>query len=181
MREGWIQAKLGIGPTVLTPFQVTAANEQQKIYLDQANSASPTARWIVLLYSPPDPKWTAQVNRLRVLLSVERYFYAGSMRFGEVSLANDASVFKVLIGDPNGIPVPTEPTIWLTDPVTHISVQYKPDNGRPIAGEATQQSLEDWLWENHVVRPPANAAIDVEKLSQALMVARGERQAVDFH
>jgi hypothetical protein len=179
--EGWIMKYLAIQPAVLTPYQITVANHHDAIFVDANPNPAPTAKWIVTVYSPADPKWQASVNRLRVLLSVERYFYDGRIRFGEVNLASDAGVFNTLIGDANHLPVPTEPQVWLTDPVSHISVQYKPDfradsQGPPTA-ELTQAAFQAWLLENHVT-PPGNVALNAEQVSQQLWTAKGQQQAM---
>jgi hypothetical protein len=169
--EGWISMSLGVPPAVIAPFPITAANQHQAIFVDPNPTLAPTATWIVTLYSPPDPKWQASVNRLRVLLSVERYFYDGRIRFGEVNLGADSGVFQTLIGDANHLPVPTEPQVWLTDPVGHISVQYKPENGRPATAELTQGAFQDWLNDNHVP-PPGNVALNAEMVSQQLYASK---------
>jgi hypothetical protein len=172
---------LAIPPAVIAPFQITVANHHDAIFVDATANPAPTAKWIVTVYSPADPKWQASVNRLRVLLSVERYFYDGRIRFGEVNLASDSGVFSALIGGPNHLPVPTEPQVWLTDPVSHISVQYKPDfradsQGPPTA-ELTQAGFQAWLFENHVT-PPGNVALNAEQVSQQLWTAKGQQQTM---
>jgi hypothetical protein len=179
--EGWIMQALAIPPAVIAPFQITVANHHDAIFVDATANTAPTAKWIVTIYSPANPKWQASVNRLRVLLSVERYFYDGRIRFGEVNLASDSGVFSTLIGDANHLPVPTEPQVWLTDPVSHISVQYKPDfkadtEGPPTA-ELTQAAFQAWLFENHVT-PPGNVALNAEMVSQQLWAAKGQQQAM---
>jgi len=172
--EGWIIKYLGIQPAVLTPYQITMVNYHQAIFVDGNPNQAPTAKWIVTLFSPPDPKWQAAVNRLRTLLSVERYFYDGRIRFGEVNLASDAGVFRNLIGDANHLPVPTEPQVWLTDPVSHISVQYKPEVGGPPTADLTQAAFESWLNENHVTSP-GRVALNAEMVSQQLWAAKGQQ------
>jgi hypothetical protein len=177
--EGWILKTLGVPPSTIAPFQITVANHHDAIFVDATPNPAPTAKWIVTIYSPADPKWKASVNRLRVLLSVERYFYDGRLRFGEVNLGSESGVFNTLIGDPNHIPVPTEPQVWLTDPVSHISVQYQPDaEGGPTTADLTQAAFQAWLNVNHVA-PPGNVALNAEMVSQQLWAAKGLQQAMN--
>lgn len=165
--EAWIATNLGVRPAVLTPFQITTENQHDVIFVQPSKNPSPTAQWIVILYSPPDPEQRATVNRLKTLMVVEGTFYGGRLRFGEVDLGSNAGVFQTLIGDKNQLSVPAEPQIWLTDPIARISVQYTPQNGRSPIADLNQQSFEAWLAENHVL-PPGSVALNAEMVSQAV-------------
>jgi hypothetical protein len=89
MLEGLIKQELGLSPTLFSPLALTAENMQKVIYEYTPEFPNPgrTARVVAMLFYSPDAKQQGPVNRLRVLLGLERFFYARVLRFAEVDVS----------------------------------------------------------------------------------------------
>ncbi|HEX4177666.1 MAG TPA: hypothetical protein VHY57_04485, partial [Rhizomicrobium sp.] len=119
--EDFISKRLGIVPTLLTTFPLTAANEQRIVfgYQPEQLTSKPTARWIVVLFFPGETKLQGTVNRLRVLIALERFFYADRLRLAECNLSTEGEVYNALVSNSPGAAIPTKPELWLINPATH--------------------------------------------------------------
>jgi hypothetical protein len=85
--EDAIKEKLGVDPTRVSTQPITAANEHEIIFNYKPDYPNPaaTATWITILFYTKDPI----MNRVREELGLDRFFYIGRMRFGEVDLSMD--------------------------------------------------------------------------------------------
>jgi hypothetical protein len=159
--QEWIGSKLRILPSVLNPRHLTADN-YQKIVDQEPVGEAPTAKLIVVLYGPSGPsgdRWFAALNRDKVVCAIAYYKYRLRVRFAFADLGSDPQVYRALTKE---LKVPTEPQLWITDPVTKTSVQYKPGKDGPELTELTLEALEAWLEKTKNVAPPPVEAIRVE-------------------
>jgi hypothetical protein len=157
--ENFIYERLGIVPTLLRTFALTPGNKQSIIfdYQPKLPNPAPTARWIVVLFFREEANAPGPVNRLRVLIALERFFYANRLRTAECDLVNGDVVYQALV--PNGATraTPSEPELWLIDPATHHGTEYVSGGSAPPLADLTHAAFEAWLANNGVASPPDDA------------------------
>jgi len=157
--ENFIYQRLGIAPTLLTTFPLTPANQQSMVfdYQPEPPNPAPTARWIVVLFFRDEATVPGPVNRLRVLIALERFFYANRLRTAECDLSWTGEVYQALVPNAGTPAIPTGPELWLIDPETHHGTEYVPADGSPPLADLTHAAFEGWLAKNGVARPPDDA------------------------
>jgi len=150
--EGLFKTFLNIYPEIYAPFSLTADNEHHTLYEFKPDPAyqAPTTSWMVVLFYPNDASQNAYVNRLRVMMGLERLFYPNRLRFAEVNLSTQAKVYQSLIQTGGGGPLPTEPEIWVIDPDKHHTAQYVAGGELPTLRHLGHAAFEQWLSSNGV-------------------------------
>jgi hypothetical protein len=167
--ENFIAARVGIGPTLLTTFQLRAADAEDLVFKYRPDFPNPesTATWMAIVFFPGTGKVPGPSNRLRVMVALERFAYANRLRFAECDLSTSAAVYrKLLAGSASGA-IPTEPELWLINPQSRHFVKYIPGDGMPPVTDLTSDAFETWLT-NNGVPPRPEGAIDVEAAWQQL-------------
>src|SRR5262249_52392816 len=124
--EGMIVKALGIQPALFASYPLTTDNEHHLIYEYQPASPPPTAKWVAVLFFNNSEENVGQMNRLRVLVGTERFFYAGRLRMVECDLATQGQVYQTVINNGQHRPLPDEPQLWIINPDTHQAAQYLP-------------------------------------------------------
>jgi hypothetical protein len=172
--EDAIYKRLGIARTILTTFALTTGNDQNTVFEYQPDlpNPEPTAKWIVVLFFPGGDKVPGSINRLRVLVALERFFYSNRLRIAECDLSTAGGVYKALVPDAGAIP--TEPELWLINPTARSRTKYAPVGSPAPIADLTHVAFEAWLAKNGVAAPPPNAAVDAEAAWREL--AKLERQ-----
>jgi hypothetical protein len=157
--ENFIYKRLGIVPTLLTTFALTPANQQSIIFDYQPELPNPasTARWIVVLFFRDAANAPGPVNRLRVLIALERFFYANRLRTAECDLLIGDEVYQALVPNAATRVIPSEPELWLIDPATHHGTEYVSGGSAPPLADLTHAAFEAWLANNGVASPPDDA------------------------
>jgi hypothetical protein len=156
--EAFIVTGLGIQPTLFATYPLTVENEHRLIYEFKPASPVPTAKWVVVLFFADDENDRGRINRLRVLVGAERFFYVGRLRMMECDLATQAKVYQTLIDNGQEKPLPTEPQLWIINPDTHQAAQYVSGRDGPPIFELTHVALQSFLAKNSVEAPPASAS-----------------------
>ncbi len=177
--EGLIRKYLGVGPTLFAPFALTADNEHKVVYDYQppeGANAPPTAKWIVVLFYPNDPKWEGRSNRLRVMLGIERFFYPSRLRFAEVDLGQQGQVYQALINNGVKKPLPTEPELWVIDPDTHRGVKFTTAKGQTLA-DLSHDTFTAWLGSNSLPMP-ADGGLNTDLAWRELLRLKGLQEAM---
>jgi hypothetical protein len=156
--ENFIYQRLGIAPTLLTTFQLTPANAQSTIfdYQPELPNPAPTAKWIVVLFFRSEVTGPGPVNRLRVLMALETFFYANRLRTAECDLSKGPEVYPSLLGD-DTTQLPTGPELWLINPATQQAIKYVSGGSSPLPADLTHAALEAWLADKGVASPPDDA------------------------
>jgi hypothetical protein len=155
--EGMIVKALGIEPALFATYPLTAENEHHLIYEYQPASPAPTAKWVAVLFFANNEANVGQMNRLRVLIGVERFFYAGRLRMVECDLTKQGKVYQTIINNGQDRPLPTEPQLWIINPDTHQAAQYLPGKDGPPVAELTHAALQAFLAKNSLEPPPPGA------------------------
>ena len=160
--EDFIHKRLSLVPTLLTTFPLTAANEQSVVfdYQPKFPDPAPTAKWIVVLFFRGGDKVSGPVNRLRVLIALERFFYSNRIRMAECDLTTAGGVYRALLQNAGNEAVPTEPELWLYNPATHHGAKYVSEGHSPPIADLTRSDFEVWLAKGGVVPPPPNGTLD---------------------
>jgi hypothetical protein len=156
--ENFIYQRLGIAPTLLTTFRLTPANAQSTIfdYQPELPNPAPTAKWIVVLFFRSKATASGPVNRLRVLMALETFFYANRLRTAECDLSKGPEVYPSLLGD-DTTQLPTGPELWLINPATQQAIKYVSGGSSPLPADLTHAALEAWLADKGVASPPDDA------------------------
>jgi hypothetical protein len=155
--EDFIFKRLNIVPTLLTTPPITAANKQSIMFGNQPDTPDPTP--IAILFFPGEAKATGPVNRLRVLIALERFFYANRLRTAECDLSASDEVYRSLLPNAAGGVIPTGPELWLINPVARRYVKYPSEGGTPPMAELTHAAFQAWLAQNDVAPPADNALV----------------------
>jgi hypothetical protein len=155
--EALIVKALGIQPLLFATYPLTAENEHSLIYEFHPASPAPTAKWVAVLFFAYDKENVGQLNRLRVLIGTERFFYAGRLRMVECDLTTQGKVYQAVINNGQDKPLPTEPQLWIINPDTHQAAQYLAGTDGPPVAELTHVALQAFLAKNSVEPPPPNA------------------------
>jgi hypothetical protein len=157
--ENFIYKRLGIVPTLLTTFPLTPVNAQSIVFGDQPERphSAPAATRIAVLFFRGGADVPGPVNRLRVLIALERFFYANRLRTAECDLSTAGEVYQALRPDGVTRELPTGPELWLFNPVTHQGTEYVSAGSSPPLAELTHAAFEAWLANNGVASPPDDA------------------------
>jgi hypothetical protein len=155
--EGMILKGLGIEPALFATYPLTVDNEHKLIYEFQPVSSAPTARWVAVLFFANNEKNIGDMNRLRVLIGTERFFYAGRLRMLECDLTTQGKVYQTVINNGKEKPLPAEPQLWIINPDTHQAAQYLPGKDGPPVAQLTHAALQAFLAKNSLEPPPVNA------------------------
>jgi hypothetical protein len=175
--EGMIVKALGIEPALFATYPLTAENEHHLIYEYQPASPAPTAKWVAVLFFANNEANVGQMNRLRVLIGVERFFYAGRLRMVECDLTKQGKVYQTVINNGQEKPLPAEPQLWLINPETHQAAQYLPGKDGPPVAELTPAALQAFLAKNSIEPPPPGAeAFNTVKAWPELQRLRGAQE-----
>jgi hypothetical protein len=161
--EGVIYEKLRVSPKMLTPFPLTTDNAQRVVFDTQPVSQEPTAKWVSVYFYPDAPKWAAEVNRIRVMLFMESFFFPGRMRELDCNLTSQGSVYQTLLQKTP----PDAPELWVINPDKHQGVKYMPGQDGPPLAELTHAAYVQWLAKNGVPAPPS-MALNSEAVAQEL-------------
>jgi hypothetical protein len=156
--EALIVKGLGIQPALFATYPLTVENEHQLIYEFKPASPVPTAKWVLVLFFAEDENNRGKINRLRMLMGTERFFYVGRVRMVECDLATQSKVYQILIHNGQDGPLPTEPGLWIINPDTHQAAQYISGQDGPPVAELTHAALQAFLAKNAIDPPPASAS-----------------------
>jgi|HubBroStandDraft_1064217.scaffolds.fasta_scaffold26699_2 hypothetical protein len=156
--ENFIYRTLAIAPTLLTTFGLTPANAQSTIfdYQPELPNPAPTAKWIVVLFFRSEATAPGPVNRLRVLMALETFFYANRLRTAECDISKGPEVYPSLLGD-DTTQLPTGPELWLINPATQQAIKYVAAGSSPPLADLTHAAFEAWLAGKGVASPPDDA------------------------
>jgi len=162
--EALIVKALGIQPALFATYPLTVENEHKLIYEFQPASPAPTAKWVAALFFANNEKNIGDMNRLRVLIGTERFFYVGRLRMVECDLTTQGKVYQTVINNGKEKPLPTEPQLWIINPDTHQAAQYIPGKDGPPVAQLTHAVLQAFLAKNSVdPPPPTNSAFNTVK------------------
>jgi hypothetical protein len=178
--EAMIVKGLDIQPALFATYPLTMDNEHKLIYEFQPASPAPTAKWVAVLFFANNQASAGQINRLRVLIGVERFFYVGRLRMVECDLEKQAQVYQTVINNGQDRPLPGEPQLWVINPDTHQAAQYLPGKDGPPVTELTPAALQAFLAKNSIEPPPpSNNAFDTVKSWPVLeQLGRAQEEAV---
>jgi hypothetical protein len=128
--EALIVKGLGIQPALFATYPLTVENEHRLIYEFRPASPVPTEKWVVVLFFDDDENNRGRINRLRVLVGAERFFYVGRLGMVECDLATQGKVYQIVINNGQEKPLPAEPQLWIINPDTQSGGSIRFGKGR---------------------------------------------------
>ena len=177
--EALIVKGLGIQPALFATYPLTVDNEHKLIYEFQPASPAPTAKWVAVLFFASNEENIGDMNRQRVLIGTERFFYVGRLRMVECDLATQGKVYQAVINNGKEKPLPAEPHLWIINPDTHQAAQYIPGKDGPPVAQLTHATLQAFLAKNSVDPPPVtNNALNTVKAWPVLEQLARDQQVV---
>jgi hypothetical protein len=178
--EALIVKALDVQPALFATYPLTVDNEHKLIYEFQPASPAPTAKWVAVLFFANNEENVGQMNRLRVLVGTERFFYVGRLRMVECDLSTQGQVYQTVINNGQNSPLPGEPQLWIINPDTHQAAQYIPGKDGPPVVELTHDTLQAFLAKNSVAPPPATASAfnTVKAWPELQQLARNQQAAM---
>jgi hypothetical protein len=135
---------------------------------------------MTILFYSPDPALAGAMNRLRDELGLDRFLYIGRMRFAEVDLSKESSVYQALTG---GTPS-KDGELIVYDPGSnpHRFAEYTPGSNLPAIGqsapplaELTHPAFIAWL-QSSAVEPPEAKPLSSDFAWQQLIILARSRQ-----
>jgi hypothetical protein len=171
--EGGIYQKLGISPNAYAPYSLTAENHQKIVFETQPLSREPTAKWVSVLFYPSDPKLAGAINRIRIMLWMESFFFPGRIREMDGNLTTQGGVYRALLNRE----APAEPELWLINPDKGQGVKYTSGQDGPPLAELTHETYVAWLVRNGIpAQPPI--ALNSEAIAQELLKLKAQQEAI---
>ena len=156
--EGALYQKLGVSPTFLVSKTLSADDAQALAGGAAVQGAAMPSGWARIFFFPADPKQAVNVSRLRTLFGLEDFFFAGRVPGFESDLSKDSQIYRTLLSrEP-----PSEPELWLINPVTHAMIKY----ASPLE-ELGHDDYLAWL-ADYGIEAPLKGALSAEAVAKSL-------------